>query len=114
MTHDYKAASLELERIDIREEWEVYWFLDEHYKTIRAALELADRMQWQPIDKLPVIQHDEVFHALLWGSKVGVHIGRCGIMFDKPFAYISHLHGNAIGFWGVTHFMPLPQPPKKS
>jgi hypothetical protein len=109
MTHDYKAALDDLEWME-KERW-----VNLYEESIRAALELADRMQWHPIEDAP---KDGSWVLLAWRNSAK----RYGI--PAP----AYWHVNAqmwtdidpaktpsnTPFDDQTHFMPLPQPPEEN
>jgi hypothetical protein len=72
-------------------------------ETIRAALDLADRMQWsdieitQPEIGQTVLVHGQTYDVCLYRGK--------GQWFMGDINYRSEL---------ITHWMPLPPPPKET
>ncbi len=115
MTHDYKAV------LDspMPVEDNAWQWLCTHYKPIRAALELADRMQWRPIETAP---RDGTCILTLNGNGGGYN-GSCGYgteVGDIAVAYYGHkLNGrfewmlphccDGVSYNQPTHWMPLPE-----
>lgn len=68
-------------------------------------------MYWQPIETAPVVdlEREEVPRCLVYSKQFGVQMGR-------TWRYATgEAVGDAAGFhgdWKVTHWMPLPEPPK--
>lgn len=72
--------------------------------------------EWRPIESLPITITPEdqwrAMHCLVWGKGTGIHIGRvwkhdaelCGVG-------LTNCGGEGIRDWGITHWMPLPEPP---
>jgi hypothetical protein len=102
MTHDYKAALEEF--INEQDHGELSQHLYGPTRgAIRAALELADRMQWQPIEAAP----RDGTEVLLWCG--WVTIGK----WEADYSLWYDENGiNPI--FQVTHWMPLPTPPKET
>jgi hypothetical protein len=74
---------------------------------------------WQPIETLEEAPRGEdgwpQFHksrALLYGPSIGIHTGDAARIHGKPHVRIGGFTGDAAEQWGVTHWMPLPEPPK--
>lgn len=69
---------------------------------------------WQPIETAPKCAGFDTGHqALLYSPSVGIHTGHIGSHTFGLVGSISGFHGCAIRDWGVTHWMPLPDPPAK-
>ena len=70
--------------------------------------------EWQPIESAPC--HSEwAFSgppALLYSPRCGVQVGNLAMFPSGPRGRIPGYHGDAVSDWGVTHWMPLPEPPK--
>lgn len=66
---------------------------------------------WQPIETAPFADEflRNVVSCLVYGKQTGVQKGRAWRYPDGT------AFGQADGFngeWGITHWMPLPEPPK--
>ena len=68
---------------------------------------------WQPITTAPLSwkgSYSEPERVLVWGERCGVQMGCVHVYLD------GHRSATAEGYhgdWGITHWMPLPQPPKE-
>jgi hypothetical protein len=67
--------------------------------------------EWQPIETAPETGYGISDPVLLWSSQLGIVSGSLGNFKGFRWANVSCYHGNAIENWGVTHWMPLPEPP---
>lgn len=71
-------------------------------------------MRWQPIEDAPRAESYDVAPTpmLLFGPETGITLGQAAIYPDGKCrgSAGSHLHGQIME-WGVTHWMPLPEPP---
>lgn len=70
-------------------------------------------MSWQPIQEAPfsdlLLERDRPKPCLVYGKDCGVQMGRAWRYPD------GEATGQAFGFcgdWEITHWMPLPEPPK--
>ncbi len=80
---------------------------------LRAARE---REGWQKIGRFPESPRSDNGwpkgqRVLVWGESLGVRDGEVFNTAGHIHVNVCSLHGNAVEFWGVTHYMPLPQPP---
>jgi hypothetical protein len=74
----------------------------------------GDGMTWQPIETAPAVVNNLTapHDVLLYGPQLGVRTGRAASYPDGiVFAGISNINGN-VALTLVTHWMPLPEPPK--
>jgi len=73
--------------------------------------------EWKPIESHPVTMPNDgsLPKSLLYSPVLGIVIGTVAMYSDRmePVATVPGFHGNAIDDWGVTHWMPLPEPPAK-
>lgn len=70
-------------------------------------------MTWQPIDAAPLVEGflGAPIDALVYGPTLGVHMGRVARYSDGLiYAGIANMNGNAADL--ITHWMPVPEPPK--
>lgn len=70
--------------------------------------------EWQKIETAPETASGTApKDALLYGPTLGVRCGRAGRYSDGwVFAGVAHINGNLAMDGCVTHWMPLPDPPK--
>jgi len=81
-------------------------------QAVREAL--ATKSEWMPIETAPVAERDfleDVVRCLVYGPQIGVQVGRAwrypdGTVRAQAFGF----HGD----WDITHWMPLPAPPKEN
>lgn len=70
--------------------------------------------EWMPIETALVAERDfleDVVRCLVYGPQIGVQVGRAwrypdGTVRAQAFGF----HGD----WEITHWMPLPAPPKEN
>jgi hypothetical protein len=62
---------------------------------------------WQPIETAPYARQPD--YVLVWGPKTGIQIGR---VYHYPEGDVSATAVGFTGEWGITHWQPLPEPPK--
>lgn len=78
------------------------------------------KSEWKPIEEHPVTVQNgndsNPLKSLLYGPQTGIVIGNVFMFPDRmePIATCAGLHGNLIDDWGVTHWMPLPDPPQSA
>jgi len=72
--------------------------------------------EWQPIETVPPSDITNGWpigvRVLLYSKTTGIRSGDIYNWAGRVRASITNLHGDAIENWGVTHWMPLPEPPK--
>jgi hypothetical protein len=67
---------------------------------------------WQPIESAPVTGRMTGMRVLVWSEQLGIHTaGLHRWENSPPIVNVSAFHGDAVEHWGVTHWMPLPDPP---
>lgn len=78
--------------------------------------------EWQLIEAHPVNVFPEAGSSrgeqrLLYSRRLGIKVGEVCVWPDGDIrgrcASVAAFHGDAIADWGVTHWMPLPDPPKE-
>lgn len=70
-------------------------------------------MEWQPIETAPKFKpFDDSFpRCLVYGPDLGVCVGCAGTdTSGRVYVHVSHVSGDVNKL--VTHWMPLPPPPK--
>ena len=69
-------------------------------------------MEWQKIETAPKDKHTD---CLLWVADAG-DAGKVVTGYVAPSDFRSAMTVKAAGYggsWDITHWMPLPEPPKK-
>lgn len=81
-----------------------------------VARALLDACEWRGIESAPVTVPHEPIQVLVWGPGIGVRSGSLHRWRDGAAATVnvSHLGGDAVANWGVTHWQPLPAPPART
>jgi hypothetical protein len=72
---------------------------------------IAAMPRWQPIVTAPETDLGKTVDVLLYGAGIGVQSGSLGNYGGLIWANIANLHGNAVEYWSITHWMPLPAAP---
>lgn len=69
-------------------------------------------MGWQTMDAAPITRDDslaDVKPCLVYGPEIGVKIGRA---WRYPDGDVQADASGYYGKWLITHWMPLPEPPR--
>lgn len=76
-------------------------------------------MDWQPIETAPVTNSPMNpwgrIRCMFYSKELGIVIGDLIHEWQLdclPKAFITNYTGDAVKNWGVTHWKPLPEPPK--
>ncbi len=112
MTHDYKAALDTFDRAEVHEAntaLAIAMAYSAHRESIRAALELADRMQWQPIETAPKDDTEVLLYWPYWNKHRAITGSYSPSL--KEFKSEWCLSSNQEQ---PTHWMPLPTPQKEN
>jgi hypothetical protein len=88
----------------------------EKNNSVASPSQCESRSPWQPIESAPVTfvegKSYTTVAVMVYGPQTGVCMGTLHRFPDrKPTVSVSHLGGDAVEHWGVTHWMPLPLPP---
>lgn len=70
------------------------------------------RGEWRSISTFGETGWGETEHVLVYSPTLGVKDAYAGCFRGSIHVSIGSYHGNAVEYWGVTHWMPLPNPPE--
>jgi hypothetical protein len=105
MKHDYKST---LERMKQARAWRDGCTVQQQDAVI-SALEIAERLQWQPIETAPKDGADIL--AIVAGCRTIIRWGKCSHVPLYGWIDISFADYNDLDFCDPECWMPLPKPP---
>ena len=69
-------------------------------------------MEWQQLSTAPLTR--DGVEVLVFSPQIGQHVARMHRLTgsELPWVNVPCFNNDAVEHWGVTHWMPLPEPPE--